>query len=115
MELVCRRCVVFLAFFYDGDFRTDARNFSVNLGIATPAYEKAVAFVGQLTNVQKIKIITGQSFTSGNVSWNGYATADGVNGVNNHAYVSGFSTAAAVGMTWNPDLAQAQYVALGKV
>lgn len=86
----------------------------MDLGIATAAYEKATAFVGKLTNSQKIKIINGQSFTTGNVSWAGYAGKDGINGVNNQAYVSGFPTAAAVGMTWNPDLAESQYHALGK-
>jgi hypothetical protein len=67
-----------------------------------------------LSNEQKIKIIGGQSFDDGNVSWAGYSGQDGINSVNNQAYVSGFSTAAAVGMTWNPDLAEAQYKALGK-
>ncbi|KAI1841035.1 hypothetical protein JX266_012754 [Neoarthrinium moseri] len=86
----------------------------VDLGIASNAYEKAKAFVGKLTNAQKVKIINGHSFTAGNISWAGYAGKDGIDGVNNQAYVSGFSTAAAVGMTWNPDLAEAHYLALGE-
>lgn len=69
--------------------------------------------MGNLNNSQKIKIITGQGFSTGNVTWAGYAGKDGVDGVNNQAFVSGFSTAAAVGMTWNPDLAEAHYKALG--
>ncbi|KAK6214287.1 hypothetical protein LQW54_004513 [Pestalotiopsis sp. IQ-011] len=86
----------------------------VNLGIATEAYGKAKAFVALLSNEQKIKIIGGQTFDDGNISWAGYSGQDGINSVNNQAYVSGFSTAAAVGMTWNPDLAEAQYKALGE-
>lgn len=60
-------------------------------------------------------MITNRNFDTGNISWSGYEGCDGVDGVNNQAYVSGFSTAGAVGMTWNPDLAQAQYQALGKL
>jgi beta-glucosidase-like glycosyl hydrolase len=87
----------------------------VNLGIASAAYQKAASFVGLLTNVQKIQVITNQKFSTGNLTWNGYEGCDGVDGVNNQAFVSGFSTAAAVGMTWNAELAQAQYQALGKL
>jgi hypothetical protein len=55
---------------------------NVDLGIAAEAYEKAVAFVSSLTNAQKISIITGQSLTDDNATWNALSSKDGASGIN---------------------------------
>lgn len=52
---------------------------SVDLGAWTDAYEKAVAFVAQLTNNEKISVITGNSVAS--VNWTALQFKDGTQGV----------------------------------
>jgi beta-glucosidase len=66
-----------------------------------------------LTNDQKVQVITGQSF-AGNVTWTAMRTGDGGNGINMKFFVTGFSAASALGMTWNSDLFAAQYQAIGE-
>ena len=38
--------------------------------------------VDQMTNAQKVKVITGQGVTSANVTWPGLVSKDGVAGIN---------------------------------
>ncbi|KAI1864521.1 uncharacterized protein JN550_008808 [Neoarthrinium moseri] len=84
----------------------------VDLGVASAAFEKAKTFVDGLTNEQKIKIITGSSFT-GSSSWTPLSSKDGVAGINMQFFVSGFTMINAATMTWNPDLVEAQFRATG--
>lgn len=84
-------------------------NYIERLGDFAEAYSKAKAFVGQLTNAQKIAIITTQdvssnSSSSSNVSWTAYTTKDAFAGMNAQFFVSGFSETNALAMTWDPDL-----------
>jgi hypothetical protein len=50
--------------------------------MATDAFNKAKAMVDQMTNAQKVKVITGQGVTSANVTWPGLVSKDGVAGIN---------------------------------
>ncbi|KAH8202201.1 hypothetical protein TruAng_003676 [Truncatella angustata] len=87
---------------------------TVDLGIAAEAYEKAVTFVSSLTNAQKISIITGQSITDDNATWTPLVTKDGAVGVNMNFFVSGFTTPAALAMTWNRTLFLENFAAVGQ-
>lgn len=86
---------------------------TVDLGIASDAYEKAKAFVAGLNSTQKIAIVMASSFTSDNASWTAYANTDGVSGINFYFHVSGFVMNNALTQTWDRDLIAAQYKAIG--
>ncbi|KAF0319592.1 periplasmic beta-glucosidase [Colletotrichum asianum] len=88
----------------------------VQLGDFNDAYEKAKAFVATLDNAAKISIITGQSVTSNSTSgssWTALANKDGVSGINYAFYVSGFTMANALTMSWNRELIEQQFRAIG--
>lgn len=85
----------------------------MDLGIASEAYEKAKLFVQGLTNEEKAKIIVGSGF-DGDISWTPLNSKDGVAGVNNALFVSGFPSPNALTMTWNRDLTEAQFKATGE-
>lgn len=89
-------------------------NGNIDLGIAATAYEKAVAFVSGLTNSQKIALITGQDIDDGNVTWTALSTKDGSVGINMNFFVSGFTSPAALVMTWNRTLYEENFAALGQ-
>ncbi|USP79383.1 beta-d-glucoside glucohydrolase D [Curvularia clavata] len=91
---------------------------SERLGNFAEAYEKARAFVSQLTNSQKISIITKGDVTSNsssasNVSWTAYTTKDAIAGMNNDYFVSGFCSGNALSMTWDLDMVHAEAKASG--
>lgn len=86
---------------------------TVQLGDIEASYQKAKAFVATLSNTQKIAIITGQS-VSGNVTWNKLEAKDGAAGINNQFYVSGFSMPNALITTWNKDLFETHFNAIGQ-
>ncbi|KAF2687644.1 glycoside hydrolase family 3 protein [Lentithecium fluviatile CBS 122367] len=78
------------------------------LGNWADAYSKAKAFVSQLTNAQKVSIITAGDFTTNsssasNISWTAYTSKDAFAGMNNQFFVSGFTETNAVAMTWDPE------------
>ncbi|KAL6915451.1 hypothetical protein FSST1_006946 [Fusarium sambucinum] len=77
------------------------------------AYEEAKSFVAKLNNTEKITIITGGSL-SGNNNWTALNAKDGVSGINFQFYVSGFTMANALAMSWNRDLIQRQFKAVGQ-
>ncbi|KAF4841311.1 putative beta-glucosidase D [Colletotrichum siamense] len=88
----------------------------VQLGDFNDAYEKAKAFVATLDNAAKVSIITGQSVTSNSTSgssWTALANKDGVSGINYAFYVSGFTMANALTMSWNRELIEQQFRAIG--
>ncbi|KAF7542166.1 hypothetical protein G7054_g68 [Neopestalotiopsis clavispora] len=87
---------------------------TVQLGMATDAFNKAKAMVDQMTNAQKVKVITGQGVTSANVTWPGLVSKDGVAGINQNFFVSGFAEPNAATMTWNKTLYQLHSKALGE-
>lgn len=66
-----------------------------------------------LTNSQKIEIINGQS-VSGNATWAALEKKDGVAGINNQFYVSGFAMPNALITTWNRDLFEQHFKAVGQ-
>lgn len=86
---------------------------AVSLGDAEAAYQKAKAFVATLTNDQKISIITGESLT-GNATWTALEAKDGAAGVNNQFFASGFSMPNALITTWNKDLFETHFNAIGQ-
>ncbi|KAF7547531.1 hypothetical protein G7Z17_g7682 [Cylindrodendrum hubeiense] len=81
-------------------------------GASSDAYDKAKAFVATLNNTEKITIITGGSLT-GDHAWTALNTKDGVSGINYQFYVSGFTMANALTMSWNRDLIKSQFKAVG--
>lgn len=85
----------------------------MQLGNVDAAYQKAKEFVSRLSNSEKISIITGESIT-GNNTWTAYEAKDGAAGVNNHFFVSGFSMPHAVASTWNRDLIEEHFKAIGQ-
>ncbi|GKT56101.1 beta-glucosidase D protein [Colletotrichum tofieldiae] len=84
----------------------------VSFGRYASAYQKAKSFVATLDNAQKVSIITGQSVT-GNATWTALNNKDGVSGINYQFYVSGFSMANALTMSWNRQLIEQQFKAVG--
>ncbi|GKT50491.1 putative beta-glucosidase D [Colletotrichum spaethianum] len=84
----------------------------VSFGRYDDAYQKAKAFVATLNNAQKVSIITGQSVT-GNATWTALNNKDGASGINYQFYVSGFSMANALTMSWNRQLYEQQFKAIG--
>ncbi|KUJ21483.1 beta-glucosidase D [Mollisia scopiformis] len=74
----------------------------VDLGTWTDAYAKAVALIAELTNEEKITIITGGSVTS--VNWTALEFKDGTQSVQGYDYVTGFSEASTLSMTWDKTL-----------
>ncbi|KAK1464807.1 hypothetical protein CMEL01_12162 [Colletotrichum melonis] len=84
----------------------------VSLGRFDDAYQKAKAFVATLDTAAKVSIITGQSVT-GNATWTALNNKDGVSGINYQFYVSGFSMANALTMSWNRQLIEEQFKAIG--
>ncbi|KAL1608428.1 hypothetical protein SLS60_003370 [Paraconiothyrium brasiliense] len=91
---------------------------SERLGSFAEAYSKAKALVSQLTNSQKISVITAGDVTSNsssaaNVSWIAYTSKDAFAGMNNDYFVSGFSAGNALSMTWDLELVHAEAKASG--
>lgn len=86
---------------------------AVQLGDVEASYLKAKAFVAGLTNSQKVSIITGESLT-GNVTWTALENKDGVAGINNQFFVSGFSMPNALITTWNKTLFEQHFKAVGE-
>ncbi|KAJ0335961.1 hypothetical protein COL922a_008572 [Colletotrichum nupharicola] len=87
-----------------------------SLGDFNDAYEKAKAFVATLDNAAKVSIITGQSVTSNSTSgssWTALANKDGLSGINYAFYVSGFTMANALTLSWNRELIEQQFRAIG--
>lgn len=85
----------------------------VQLGDAEAAYQKAKAFVATLTNSQKIEIINSGSLT-GNATWTALENKDGVAGINNQFFTSGFSMPNGLITTWNKTLFQEHFAAVGQ-
>ncbi|KAI0127432.1 putative beta-glucosidase D [Xylariales sp. AK1849] len=83
---------------------------TVDLGIAEAAYEKAKALVAKMTNAQKVQVINGESVTG---LFTGLNSHDGIAGVNQDFFVSGFAEPMATTMTWNRTLYEAHSRALG--
>lgn len=84
----------------------------VHLGEYQDAYDKAKAFVSNLTNAQKISIITGGN-VNGTSSWTALANKDGFAGINGQYYVSSFPMGGALAMTWDRDHMEAEANAAG--
>ncbi|KAI9146985.1 putative beta-glucosidase D [Paramyrothecium foliicola] len=85
----------------------------VDLGNAADAYVKAKAFVAGLTNAEKVSIITGASVENNVSNWDALSVSDGASGVNMHFFVSGFGTPGALTMSWNRELFEQQFRAIG--
>lgn len=66
-----------------------------------------------LTNSQKIEIINSGSL-SGNVTWTALVNKDGAAGINNQFFASGFSMPNGLVTTWNRDLFEKHFNAIGQ-
>ena len=86
----------------------------VDLGEYEASYQKAKAFVAQLTNSQKVAIITGSSFNGTNATWTALTNKDGFAGINDQYYVSGFPMGNALCQTWDRDHMYAEAKASGR-
>ncbi|KAF7187659.1 putative beta-glucosidase D [Pseudocercospora fuligena] len=84
----------------------------VHLGEYQDAYNKAKAFVANLTNAQKVSIITGGSI-NGTSSWTALANKDGFAGINGQYFVSSFPMGGALAMTWDRAHMEAEAKAAG--
>ncbi|KAF2158784.1 glycoside hydrolase family 3 protein [Zasmidium cellare ATCC 36951] len=91
---------------------------TVDLGDYQAAYDKAKAFIAQLTNTQKISIITGGSVSSNSsnssVSWTALTNKDSFAGINQQYYVSAFPIGGALAMTWSREHFEAEAKASGR-
>ncbi|KAI9737546.1 MAG: hypothetical protein M1834_009701 [Cirrosporium novae-zelandiae] len=94
----------------DGSSSTDSGATTVDWSIA---FLKAAAFVSQLTNEEKLSLITGSSINSSSVTFEALNFGDGTEGVQKYYAVSGFSDPSALAMTWDKDLIYEQLYAVG--
>ncbi|RAH77189.1 putative beta-glucosidase D [Aspergillus japonicus CBS 114.51] len=87
----------------------------VSLGDWETAYEKAAAFVGNLTTDQKLALITGSSVTAAatNKTFSALTFSDGDMGLQDYYYVSAFSLASALAMSWDREVFYQQAKAVG--
>lgn len=83
---------------------------TVALGDWETAYEQATAFVAQLTNSEKLSLVTGSDVSS--VNWTALEFKDGTQGVQGYDYVTGFSETSALVCTWDKDLMANQFRAV---
>lgn len=74
-------------------------NGKVALGLWEDAYNKAVAFANSLNTTEKYALITGGDVTA--LNFTSLQFKDGAQGVQEYYFVSGFSQAAALAMTWD--------------
>lgn len=86
----------------------------MSLGDWQAAYEKATRFASKLNTTEKIKLITGSNVTT--TDGESFTALEFLNadmGLQDYFYVSAFSQASALAMTWDKDAiyAQAQAVA----
>ncbi|TVY49746.1 putative beta-glucosidase D [Lachnellula occidentalis] len=75
------------------------------------AYVKAQALVAQLTNAEKVDLITGSDVAS--VNWTALRFKDGDQGVISYYDASGFSETSALVQTWDRNLWSSQMEAVG--
>ena len=87
---------------------------TVQLGIYADAYAKAKAYVAQLSNTDKLSIITGGDVSAPNSSWTALVQKDGFAGINYQYYVSGFLMGNALAMTWDRNHIHQQAKAAGR-
>ncbi|KAL3263347.1 hypothetical protein ABHI18_001884 [Aspergillus niger] len=85
----------------------------VELGEWEAAYEKASAFVANLTTAQKVALITGSSVESTKANFTAFYFLDGDMGLQDFYYVSAFSLSSALAMTWDRDAIYSQAKAVG--
>ncbi|TVY82596.1 putative beta-glucosidase D [Lachnellula suecica] len=84
---------------------------SVDLGDWADAYSKAAALVAQMTNSEKITLITGGSIES--VNWTALEFKDATQGPQGYEYVTGWSESSAMVTTWDRQLWYNQFKAVG--
>ncbi|PBP21107.1 beta-glucosidase D [Diplocarpon rosae] len=82
---------------------------AVDLGDWADAYAKATALISQLSNADKISIITAQSASG----WTAMQFKDGTQGPQGYSYVTGWSLTSALAMTWDKALMYDQFKATG--
>ncbi|KAK5129063.1 hypothetical protein LTR85_000396 [Meristemomyces frigidus] len=87
---------------------------NVHLGEYQESYEKAKAFVAQLSNSQKVSIITAGDVNGTNFTWTALTNKDAFAGMNNQYYVSGFPMGNALAQTWDRDHMYAEAKASGR-
>ncbi|KAL1847142.1 hypothetical protein Plec18167_001984 [Paecilomyces lecythidis] len=80
----------------------------VSLGSWQEAYAKASSFVSKLNNSQKLSLITGNNVNNTGGTFEALTFEDGSQGVEYYYYVSAFSQASALAMTWDKDAFYAQ-------
>lgn len=81
---------------------------TVSLGSWQEAYAKASSFVSKLNTSQKLSLITGNNVNNTGGTFEALTFEDGSQGVEYYYYVSAFSQASALAMTWDKDAFYAQ-------
>ncbi|PYH73536.1 beta-glucosidase [Aspergillus vadensis CBS 113365] len=76
------------------------------------AYNQSVAAVATLSNVDKIRLISGQSVPS--INFEPYTADDGSQGLESFFYVTSFPESSAMAQTWDPELIKANFHAVGQ-
>ncbi|RDW91027.1 beta-glucosidase D [Coleophoma crateriformis] len=85
-------------------------NGAVDLGDWDVAYQKAVAFVAQMTNEQKVTVITGGSVAA--LNWTALEQKDATQNPQGYDYVTAFPLSSALASTWDRELMTAQFRAV---
>lgn len=83
---------------------------TVYLGEWQSAYTQAAALVAQLTNTEKISLITGSDVAS--VNWTALEFKDGTMGVQGYDYVTAFGETSALVTTWDKTMMTTQFKAV---
>lgn len=83
----------------------------MDLGDWEAAYQKAVAFVGSMTNEQKVTVITGGSVDA--LNWTVLTQLDASQNPMGYNYVTSFSLSSALASTFDKDLMATQFGATG--
>ena len=83
---------------------------SVDLGAWSAAYSKAQAFIAELSNEDKLNLITGNDIASAN--WTSLVFLDGTQGPQGYEYVTGWAETSALAHSWDKTMMWNQFKAV---
>ncbi|KAK6600301.1 hypothetical protein H4I96_07627 [Botrytis cinerea] len=83
---------------------------NVDLGAWSAAYSKAQAFIAELSNEDKLNLITGNDIASAN--WTSLVFLDGTQGPQGYEYVTGWAETSALAHSWDKTMMWNQFKAV---
>ncbi|KAM0165666.1 hypothetical protein ACHAQE_002207 [Botrytis cinerea] len=83
---------------------------NVDLGAWSAAYSKAQAFIAELSNEDKLNLITGNDIVSAN--WTSLVFLDGTQGPQGYEYVTGWAETSALAHSWDKTMMWNQFKAV---